>query len=86
MAKLTSAERNSLPDSSFALPGRRYPIHDLNHAHAALSEVAKHGTPDEKAKVRAAVHSRYPEIDSGQSEHGLIGGYLAGRAAKKFQK
>lgn len=61
-AKLSSAERNALPDSAFALPGRHYPIHDENHAHAALSEVAQHGTPEEKAKVRAAVRRRYPDI------------------------
>lgn len=63
MAKLTAAERDGLPDSDFALAGREYPIHDEGHAHAALSEVATHGTPEEKRKVRAAVKMRYPDID-----------------------
>ena len=63
-AKLKAKERNALPDSDFALPGRRYPIHDINHARNALSRVATNGTPEEKAKVRAAVHKRYPEIES----------------------
>lgn len=67
-AKLDAAARNSLPDSAFALPGRRYPIHDENHARAALSEVAQHGTPEEKAKVRAAVHRKYPDIGGDDSD------------------
>ena len=34
-AKLTAEERKALPDSVFALPGRRYPIYDRDHAIAA---------------------------------------------------
>ena len=34
-AKLTSEERRALPNSAFALPGRRYPIYDRDHAIAA---------------------------------------------------
>jgi len=63
-AKLKAKTRNALPDSAFALPGRRYPIHDISHARNALSRVAQNGTPEEKAKVRAAVHRKYPEIES----------------------
>lgn len=37
MGKLTSAEKKELPESAFALPGRRYPIPDANHARAALA-------------------------------------------------
>jgi hypothetical protein len=62
MAVLTTARRKALPLSSFALPGRRYPIHDRVHAANALSRVSQHGSPTEKAKVRAAVHRRYPSI------------------------
>lgn len=41
MAELTSAHRNSLPKSSFGLPGeRKYPINDANHARAALSRAS----------------------------------------------
>lgn len=32
MAKLTSAERNALPNSAFAGPGRSYPVEDASHA------------------------------------------------------
>lgn len=68
-AKLNAAARKKLKTSSFALPGRRYPINDPNHARAALSMVARHGTPSEKARVRAAVHKKYPAIGkSGKSK------------------
>jgi hypothetical protein len=59
---LNAAQRNSLPASAFALPGRRYPIHDEEHARAALARVEANGTPEEIAKVRAAVHARYPQM------------------------
>jgi hypothetical protein len=62
--KLTTEQRNALSPHDFVFPKqRKYPIHDENHAHAALSEVAKHGTPEEEAKVREAVHKRYPDIE-----------------------
>ncbi len=62
MAVLTTKARDKLPASDFALKGGRYPIHDLAHARDALSRVSANGTPAEKAKVRRAVHARYPEI------------------------
>jgi hypothetical protein len=61
-AVLTTKSRDSLSNSAFALPGRRYPIHDESHARAALSMVAKFGNPEEKNAVRAAVAKRYPHI------------------------
>lgn len=61
--KLTSKARKNLPSGSFVFPKeRKYPIHDENHARAALSMVAKHGTESEIKAVRAAVHKRYPSI------------------------
>jgi hypothetical protein len=72
MSKLTSKARNALPSSSFALPGQgsgksgkgsgSYPIPDASHARNALSRVAQHGTPSEKATVRAKVHRKFPTI------------------------
>jgi hypothetical protein len=72
MAKLSTAARNKMPSSSFALPGKgkgpkgkgagSYPIPDPGHARNALSRVAQHGTPAEKATVRAKVHAKYPSI------------------------
>ena len=32
MSKLTTAERNRLPNSAFAGPGRSYPVQDASHA------------------------------------------------------
>jgi hypothetical protein len=62
VAKLTAKGRKRIKGSNFALPGRRYPIHDAAHARNALSRVSQHGTDKEKARVRAAVKRRYPGI------------------------
>lgn len=63
MAKLTSEQRNALPGKSFVFPSsRRYPINDENHARNALARVSQHGSSDEKSRVRAAVHRKYPGI------------------------
>jgi hypothetical protein len=63
MSKLTSKGRSRLPDSDFALPGRRYPIETRSHAIDALARVDEDGTPEEQAEVRRRVHERYPDID-----------------------
>lgn len=62
MSKLTTGRRTEIPGSDFALPGRRYPVEDASHARNALARVSQHGTPEEKAKVRAKVHAKYPGI------------------------
>lgn len=36
---LTPSERGRLPDSAFALPGRRFPINDANHGRIALQYI-----------------------------------------------
>ena len=64
MAILTTAARKAIPSSDFALPGRRYPIHDAEHAQNALARVSQFGTSDEKKAVRAAVHRKYPNMGS----------------------
>lgn len=70
---LTTAERKKLPKTAFAIPEKApgpgsYPIHDETHAHAALRYVARFGTPDEKARVRAAVRRKYPDIEVSKCE------------------
>ncbi len=60
--KLTASARKHIKAKNFALPGRRYPIEDAGHARNALSRVSGNGTPAEKAKVRRAVHRKYPGI------------------------
>jgi hypothetical protein len=68
MAKLSQSARNKLPKNAFAIKkaaGKakgRYPIEDPAHARNALARVAQHGTPAEKAQVRSAVASKYPNI------------------------
>ena len=62
--KLTAAHRNALPTKSFAGPDRSYPIEDENHAKAALSRVSANGSPELQARVKAAVHKKYPGIGS----------------------
>ena len=41
MAKLTAGARKALPASTFAGPGRSYPIPDRGHAIAAKSDASK---------------------------------------------
>ena len=69
---LSAKQRQALPLSSFALPGQgsgpkgagsgSYPIPDASHARNALARVAQHGNPSQQARVRAAVHRKYPGI------------------------
>lgn len=70
--RLTYGERQKMPSSQFALPGHgagpkgkgggSYPIPDEAHGRNALARVAQHGSPSEKARVRAAVHRKFPNI------------------------
>ena len=79
---LDAAERRALPDKDFALPGKgkgpegkqagSYPIPDKSHARMALAMVAKHGTPEEKSKVRAAVEKKFPGIKVSEEVQGLV--------------
>jgi hypothetical protein len=81
MAVLSSKKRQSLPSKSFALPGKgegpkgkgagSYPIPDESHARNALARVSQHGSPAEKATVRAKVAAKFPGISvSGGSKKG----------------
>lgn len=53
MAKLTTAERNKLPDSDFAGPNRSYPIEDKAHARNAKSRASQFAGSKLKAKIDA---------------------------------
>ena len=71
MAKLTARQRRNMPRSQFAIPSKApgsgsYPINDRSHARNALARVAQHGTPAQKARVRATVRRRYPGIKQGR--------------------
>lgn len=52
MARLTASQRRALPSSTFAGPGRSFPIPDKNHAKAALAEI-NHAPAGARAKIRA---------------------------------
>lgn len=68
--RLTSDQRRHLSPKSFALPGRRFPIPDPPHARNALARASEYATPAEQAKVRAAVHRKFPSI--GKAKGGVI--------------
>lgn len=64
MALLTTKKRNSLPDSDFAIPGKRaFPVNDEAHARNALARVSQFGSPADKRKVRAKVRRKFPQIE-----------------------
>ena len=65
MAKLTAKARKAIPGKDFAGPHKSYPIEDASHARNALARVANK-SPELKAKVRAAVHRKYPNIGKGK--------------------
>lgn len=63
MARLTYKQRKNLPKSEFAIPEKRkYPIPDKSHARNALARVSQFGTPEEKKRVRAAVHRKFKSL------------------------
>lgn len=62
MAKLTSKKRNALKSSTFVFPKtRKFPLPDASHARNALARAGAQGGSVE-AKVRAAVHRKFPTI------------------------
>lgn len=62
MVKLTARGRKRVKYDNFALPGKRYPIHDITHARNALARVAQYGSNEEKRRVRAKVYEKYPSL------------------------
>lgn len=62
MSKLSTDKRNNLANGTFALPGRRYPINDENHARNALARASQFATPLEQELIKRKVHQKFPEI------------------------
>ena len=58
MAKLTTKQRNALPDSAFAGPNRSYPVNDRAHAANAKSRASQFAGPALKAKVFAKANKK----------------------------
>ena len=62
MGKLTTKQRNVLPTSAFAGPGRSYPVNDRAHAinakaRASQQEAKGNITPSQKATIDAKANS-----------------------------
>jgi hypothetical protein len=67
MAKLSTKQRKNLSKSSFVFPAKApgsgsYPIPDKAHGRNALTRVVQHGTPSQKATVKATVKKKFPGI------------------------
>ncbi|HVX90869.1 MAG TPA: DUF6582 domain-containing protein [Candidatus Paceibacterota bacterium] len=63
MGKLSAKQRNALPSSEFAEPGqRKYPLNNPAHARNALARASQHASPELRAKIKAKVRARYPNI------------------------
>jgi len=69
MSKLTTEERKRLKEEDFALPGGRYPIPDRSHGVNALARASQHASPEEKAKIKAKVCSKYSDLPSCQAKY-----------------
>jgi hypothetical protein len=67
---LTAEQRKHLAKKNFAGPDRSYPIEDKAHARNALARVSQFGSPALKARVRAKVHAKYPDI--GEAHGGKV--------------
>lgn len=62
-ADLTEGARSQVKETNFVFPEtRKYPIHDKDHALAALGLVGMHGSAEEKSAVRTAVEKKYPGL------------------------
>lgn len=51
--RLTTSQRNSLPASDFAGPGRSYPVNDAKHAALAKAYAARYASPAMRKKIDA---------------------------------
>lgn len=78
------APNTKAPAGSYALPGGgpggadAYPVNTKARGANALARVEQNGTPAEKAKVRAAVRRKYPDLPSSKGS----GNSAAARASK----
>lgn len=61
MARLSAKERSEMPAKEFAGPHRSFPINDENHSRNALARASQFH-PELKAKIRAKVHRKFPDI------------------------
>lgn len=95
-AELTPQSRAEIKPKNFALTGkqsntgqRAYPIHDEQHARAALGFVGMHGTPQQKSEVYKDISKKYPHLAAKSSIPELKGltekkAGVVGRLAKNM--
>ena len=57
MGKLSASARRALPASTFAGPGRSFPIPDKGHAKAALGRI-NNAPPSARPKIRARAEAK----------------------------
>ncbi len=73
MSKLSTADRKALPASDFVFPEtREYPIPDETHGRNALARGAQNESGERLAKIRRAVHAKFPNIDSVEKSSSII--------------
>ena len=66
---LSAAERDSLSQSAFALPGRRWPINDKRHAVIAMQYMLRgFGNKSDYPTILNAISKRYPREDKRNAE------------------
>lgn len=74
MGELSYQARKKLPSEDFIFPKERgYPIPDKAHARAALQAAGgarsgKPASPARKAKIRRAVHKKFPSLGGNLSD------------------
>ena len=73
MAVLSAASRKALPTSTFAGPGRSFPIPDKNHAKAALSLVGRSLKKGNVTAMQAAGIRRRAKMKLGMPKQSLTG-------------
>ena len=73
MSKLDAAQRNALPASAFAGPGRSFPVEDASHARNALARVSEaenagRMSGSEATKIKAKAHAKLAH-EAGETAH-----------------
>jgi hypothetical protein len=76
MARITAKQRQKLPSSQFALPGKgtgksgkgpgSYPIDTKARARNALARGAQHASSSQLAQIKRKVHRKFPDIGKKQ--------------------
>lgn len=75
MARLTSKERNALPDSAFAGPDRSYPVQDASHAANAKARASQQRAA---GNISASTEAKI-DAKANRKLHGDGSGHWSGR-------